>query len=431
MPYTTLPTEVELAFEVMPCNALRVAQEPGKIPHSCAYFRQWGTYHSFDYVLDGPPATPGIPTKVKYVGRAPLLPEPLSGCRKAAILGVGINPNLPGWQSSKRGALNPLFDDYRQYAHYFRYRAVDKLIVSGPDYLKAGGGAHDTPFSDFVLNIPPDANGDRLVNASLDPQSFYVAYQGLLDDLAKEMKWDKAHLQVGEDLAYMNMVACPSARWLTKKDDKDPALPPMTPAQKTGIVNECFRKRRYFKRQLLQSLPSVLLVISQNTTDAFLEEMQGNFSRGNPQPKERVLDLLERDVRLRYGTLPDGSTLEAKVIFSPHITGNPAEFAAARKKVMAQLVSAAQAGFLKLNNVSGHFVRPRGACLFCPMLEIGKCDYEKELQPLSLQGALTAATVTTAAVVQEKAVQMDLLDQMPSPAAEPVWDTEGDTNSGL
>jgi hypothetical protein len=57
------------------------------------------------------------------------------------------------------------------------------------------------------------------------------------------------------------------------------------------------------------------------------------------------------------------------------------------------------------------------------MLEIGKCDYEQELKPLSLQGALLAATATSAGVMKEKTVHMDLLEQMPSPAREPVWKT--------
>jgi len=38
-----LPTEVELAFEQMPCSALRFAQEPqDRTPHPCGYFRKWG-----------------------------------------------------------------------------------------------------------------------------------------------------------------------------------------------------------------------------------------------------------------------------------------------------------------------------------------------------------------------------------------------------
>jgi hypothetical protein len=159
--------------------------------------------------------------------------------------------------------------------------------------------------------------------------------------------------------------------------------------------------------------------------------MQGNFSKGNPQPNESVASLLDRDIRLRYGTLPDGTTLEARVIFSPHITGDAAAFAAARAKVLAQLISAAQGGFLRLNPASGHLQRPRGSCLFCPMLEIGKCDYEQELQPVSLQGALMSATATSASVMKEKAVHMDLLEQMPSPAAEPVWQTTDDIDPNL
>ena len=64
MPHTLLPLEVELLYETMPCNAMRVAQEPKTTaPHACAYFRQWGTYHSFDYVIDGPQPKPGIPTR--------------------------------------------------------------------------------------------------------------------------------------------------------------------------------------------------------------------------------------------------------------------------------------------------------------------------------------------------------------------------------
>src|SRR5205085_11940344 len=135
---TRLPTEVELVYEVMPCNALRTAQEPTGHPHPCTYFRKWGTYHSYDYVVEGPPPTRGIEQPTKYVGRAPALPEILSGCRKAPIMALGINPNLPGWWAHKRRWLAPLFDDYKQYAHYFRYRATAKLELTEADYERFG-----------------------------------------------------------------------------------------------------------------------------------------------------------------------------------------------------------------------------------------------------------------------------------------------------
>jgi hypothetical protein len=408
VPETRLPAEVELAYEVMSCQALRVAQEPGRTPHPCSYFRRWGTYHSYDYAIDGPPAEPGITFTTRYVGRAPLVPELLSGCRKAPIMALGINPNLPGWWPAHRGALNPLFDDYRQYAHYFRYRTREKLELTAADYERYGGGPQDTPFSDFELDVPADANGDRVVEVRLAAQKMYDGYQDLLDGLAEAMGWAGHGLTVGEDVTYGNMVASPSAKWTTQPDPKDPALPPMTEAERVGIVSECFRERRYFLRQLFQSLPPVLLIFSQSTANAFIGEMQSRFTSGAPQPQEPIEELGKRELRLRYGTLDDGRTLEGRVIFAPHITGNPAEFKPARDRVVAQLAEEATAGRIALNPKTGHLARAPGACVFCPMLEIGPCDYAEELVPISDAPQLTAGSPVTS-LLAEKAAQSALM----------------------
>ena len=66
---------------------------------------EWGSYHSFDYATAGPPEGPGIVQKVVYRGKTALVPEILSGCRKAPILSVGINPNLPGYWPPTRNAV--------------------------------------------------------------------------------------------------------------------------------------------------------------------------------------------------------------------------------------------------------------------------------------------------------------------------------------
>jgi len=407
MSETRIPTEVELAFEVMPCNALRVAQEPGKAPHPCAYFRSWGAYHSYDYETAGPPPEPGIVHPAQYLGRAPLVPEMLSGCRKAPILAVGINPNLPGWWPATRGSLNPLFDDTKQFAHYFRYRATAKLELPKADYTAFGGGAADTPFSGFELQVPVDAGGHRTVHLQLQNQKMYLAYQGLLDDLAAAMGWAGAKLAVGEDLSYGNMVACPSAKWTTRADPDDPQLPPMTEAQRQGIVGECFNERKYFLRQLFQSLPTVLLVFSQNTANAFIGGLQGRFSAGNPKVGDPVAALLDREVLLKYGDLPDGGVLDARVIFAPHPTGNPADWQAARPKVVAALAAATHAGRLLFRPETGHLARPSGSCVFCTMLEIGPCDYLDEIKPLAVPPALAAEGLPGTAV--DKPVQSALL----------------------
>ncbi len=423
---TRLPVEVELAYEVMSCQAVRVAQEPGKKPHPCSYFRRWGTYHSYDYTEDMPPPERGIVHKTRYVGRAPLVPELLSGCRKAPIMALGINPNLPGWWEYHRGALNPLFDDYRQYAHYFRYRAHAKLELSDEDYKRFGGGEHDKPDSDFELDIPPDADGNRVVEVKLARQKMYDGYQDLLEALADAMGWPKEKLAVGEDLSYGNMVASPSAKWTTKPDPKDPALPPMTEDERDGIVSECLRKRKYFLRQLFQSLPRVLLIFSQSTANAFNEEMGDRFSTGKPEPREALADLMEREVRLKFGDLPDGRMLDSRVIYSPHITGNPDEFGPARQRVIDQLVEEAKAGRIGFNAATGHLARPAGACVFCPMLEVGPCDYVDELEPLSEAPQLTAGS-PVADLQREKALQAELLAGVVE-AAPPVAEAWADTD---
>jgi len=381
MDQNQLPSEVELVFEVMPCNALRVAQQPGKVPHACSYFRQWGTYHSYDYEVDKAPPQRGIVQATQYIGRAPLLPELLSGCRKAPLMAVGINPNLPGWWPATRNSINPSFDDYRQYAHYFRYRETAKLDIPHDKYEEFRAGADDSPFAGNDLAVPKDAHGLRTIPIELQPMAMYQNYASLLDDLAKAMGWHGHRLSIGEDLSYGNMVACPSAKWINRPNPADPKMPPMSTAQQVGIVAECFHVRRYFLRQLFQSLPSILLIFSQSTTDAFLGEMSSHLTTGNAKPGDHIDDLLQREVRLEYGKVGN-RTLSARVIFSPHITGDPAHFGAARARVLAQLVEEARLGNIAYNSQSGHLHRSIGDCVFCTMLEIGPCDYLSELVSL-------------------------------------------------
>jgi hypothetical protein len=422
MEASRLPTEVELVYQVMPCNALRTAQEPGHDPHPCSYFRRWGRYHSYDYAAEGPPPQPGIVQESVYVGRGPLVPEVLSGCRKAPILAVGINPNLPGWWPATRSWVNPLFDDYQQYAHYFRYRAIAKLQLPPADYLAYGGGPANGPFSDHELEVPSDPQGRRRITVELQPQTMYAAYQRLLDTLAAAMGWPSQQLAVGEDLAYANMVACPSAKWTTKASPADPSLPAMTASERTGIVTECFHKRRYFLRQLFQSLPAVILIFSQNTANAFNGELRDRLVVGTPDPNEPLEELMGREVRLAYGELPDGSSLDARVIYSPHITGDPEHFAQARARVVAQLSDEAHAGRIRFNPASGHLSRPLGSCVFCPMLQIGPCDYLEELRPLT-GAAPVAAGIAADQLDQDKQLQAELLGGLPGPAGpvEPRW----------
>jgi hypothetical protein len=245
--------------------------------------------------------------------------------------------------------------------------------------------------------------------------SMYQAYQGLLDELALRQGWTGHALAVGEDLAYGNMVACPSAKWLTRRDPGDPKLPVMSSAVMAGIVAECFQGRRHFLRQLLQSLPAVLLVFSEATATAFITAMERSFTAGAPRPGEPIPALLARRIVLSYGRAPDGEELEARVIFAPHATGDPEAFAAQRARVVEALVEEARAGRIALSPATGHLVRPRGSCVFCgnALYRIGPCDYERELRPLGPAPAEPRAEILARPeqVASERTEQERLLER--------------------
>lgn len=412
-PVRVLPTEVELAIQLQPCLAERRTYERADEAHPCEFFADQGSFHAFDLREPGPPPTPNLVQPVRYAGRRRVTPEMLSGCRKAPIMAVGINPNLPVFWAGKHNSVLPVFDDVLQYAHHYRYRAIGKLQIPKAAYDQLRAGRDDDPIDGGPL---VDEGVD--VPVELADQRMYEAYQSLLDGLSAKMGWSKT-LTVGEDLSYGNMVACGSPRWITKPDPQLPRLPVMTRAQQRGIVEECFVNRRYFLRQLFQSLPKVLLVFSAATRDAFIQAMSGHFVEGNPQPGEDLEVLLNRRVVLRYGS-SGGKELRARVLFVPHASGNAAAFEAVRTKVVAALVKEAESGALVLE-ANGHLRRPSGGCTFCDnaLYKIGACDYKEQLQPLAsgLEEAGEDAGAPAAPELRERRVQEQLLRDFLTPGA--------------
>jgi hypothetical protein len=375
-----LPTEVELAVRIQACLAERRTYERADRAHPCEFFADQGSFHAYDLRTPSAPATPTTLQPVRYAGRRRIVPELLSGCRKAPIMAVGINPNLPAFWPGKHNSLQPVFDDLLQYVHHYRFRAIGKLEIEPEAYAALLHGRKDLP-----AGGPELAPVGTDLPVQLSNQAMYEAYQGLLDGLAAAAGWTGARLSVGEDLSYGNMIACGSPRWITQPDPARPGLPVMTRDQRDGIVDECFTRRRYFLRQLFHSLPRVLLVFGGATRDAMVSAMAGHFTAGAPQLGEDLDALLARRVVLRYGELPGGHELAARVIFVPHASGNPDGFAVARAKVIAALHEEVDGGALALDAASGHLVRSVGACAFCDnaLYRIAACDYASQLVPLA------------------------------------------------
>jgi hypothetical protein len=146
--------------------------------------------------------------------------------------------------------------------------------------------------------------------------------------------------------------------------------------------------------------------------------MEHSFIEGDPKVGEAIPALLARKIVVRYGKTSDGRELTARVIFTPHATGDPQAFAAERQKVIDILAEEASAGRIALNPDTGHLGRPPGGCLFCKnaLYQIGPCEYEKELVPLA-SGAVVPPTASTAqaasaqeAILRDKAEQTRLLE---------------------
>nr|WP_180204876.1 amidohydrolase family protein [Pseudomonas sp. SbOxS1]NYU04876.1 amidohydrolase family protein [Pseudomonas sp. SbOxS1] len=409
----TLPTEVELVLDVMPCQGLRRTYDSGSAPHPCGHFAEWGLHHSFDYAKSGPPPAPGVIQSAVYRGKRPLLPEVLSGCRKAPIMCVGINPNLPSWWD--HNALNPYFEDYLQYAHYFRYRSTAKLRMPEAAYAAALAGRQDGP--GVAEPLMPEGTE---IPVELHPVTMYLAYQSLLDGLADAEGWPAGKLVVGEDLSYANMVACPSARWTSRPNPQAPDLPLMGAKREQGIVSECFYERTHFLRQLLQSLPAVILVFSATTARPFITALKTHFSpQGAPSPDEDLDQLAQREIRLQYGHLADGTLLDARVLFMPHASANPAQFKVALPKTIEQLRQEVAAGRIRFRPQTGRLERPRGGCVFCTneLYRIGPCDYRAELRPLEVGavGPLDAAAAVPPDPLTERTTQERLLADFMAP----------------
>jgi len=381
-------------------------------PHPCGYFIEWGHYHSYDYRSGGPPESEQIVQPAVYAGKRPVMPELLSGCRKAPIVCVGINPNLPGWTSTTGNAIHPYFDDLLQYAHYFRYRTRDKLRIPQATYDALVGATDDGPDSTRPLIEIGSA-----IPVERSPVLMYQQYQTLLDGLAVRRKWQGHKLSVGEDIAYANMVACPSTRWVERQNNDDPEMPVMGTLRARGIVSECFYERRYFLRQLIQSMPPVILVFSSTTARQFISALTNRFSMGAPQVDEPLGELFTREIRLSYGTLDDGTVLDARVIFMPHASARPQEFAQVREPCIDQLTEEVDRGNLVFNPATGHLQRGRGSCVFCSnsLYRIGSCNYEAELRPLSLAAVQPLSASTAEKAPADKSVQLRMLEEFTNP----------------
>jgi hypothetical protein len=340
------PEEARVVWETMTCRGIRNYYESKN--HACRWFSQFGPFHAFDIPKEEPEY--GGEINAFYTGSRYQVPELLSGCRKAPIMSIGLNPNLRAVTQPWR--VYPYLDDIQQYAHHFRFRTTFKYSI-------------EREFYDSHLDNSGAAVFQKNEELPLKKEhvSMYMEYDKILQAFVERAGITDSGLSLGEDVSYYNFVACHSPRW------------DMDATTEGGIVNECYMKRQFFLKQLSQSMPGVVMLFGKPVMRSFVSNFRNAFKQDNvPDPDETYSKILEKN-----NFVMDIGGKEIRVIFSPHPTGARPWYVRlnALEKIVDALHDEYVNGRLIYDNEIKHFKRSKGACKFCSndLYFIGKCRY--------------------------------------------------------
>jgi len=243
-----------------------------------------------------------------------LNPQMLHGCRKSPIMTIGINPNLTGFWSGTKGSrwIYPAFKNYRRYAYYYRHRNVHQESVNldfirenlRPDgrliaeksgyiarlkrddverkitiHLKFEDGT-EAKFpqtwdieNHFVMvmdrswgNSKQFEKGDVLggfIDLPIDaeiPIEQNVRMIPILERLSSYLR-SRGHipnLEMSEDCAQLNMVACASPGWGDRLK-----------INKKQVIEHCIMQNAWVVKQLIQSRPKVIIFSGRSAFNLF------------------------------------------------------------------------------------------------------------------------------------------------------------------
>jgi len=284
------------------------------------------------------------------VGKRYLVPELLSGCRRAPIMSVGLNPNLRGATQPER--IYPYFDDIQQYAKHFRYRTTFKYSIADDFYQ-----------SHLVDGIFVLKEGER-VPMDREYVSMYVKYDAILTAFKNAINVQDADLSLGDDVSYYNFVVCHSPGWN------------MDSATEKGIVEECFDNRGFFRKQFEQSMPKAVIIFGKAIMKKFVAKYREEFDPNNvPDPNDNYANILANN---KYVMTLKGKRI--RVIFSPHPQAISGVYYSlnAQDRIVDALKEEYEAGNLEIDPKTKHFKRTDVDCKFCDndIFYIGDCGFQ-------------------------------------------------------
>ncbi len=326
--------------------------------------------------------------------RPPSFPEAevIDGCRKAPIMTIGINPNLTAFAPGQTGAAwcYPSFtsdngtDAWAKYAWYYRYRSVyqeridlnfarrfilpeGRVLATADGVLNAANRPDDSPAwtiairydgdaADTVIHLPgvigdfpyvtlfdaaPPNNrfkaGDVLAGRISVPggirmeiqqqqQGYYMQFVPVLEQFQETLRkaGHDANLRIGEDVSQIDMVACASPHW-------NPGFLGGTPASVRQIVDNCVSQNAWAMKQIIQSRPAILYIVSQSSWKMFYEAFGAFIRRRTPistMPVDADFTLLHETTdpndpcTFEVHTTIDGQTYDCvtRIIITPHFS---------------------------------------------------------------------------------------------------------------
>jgi hypothetical protein len=331
-PFPDDPLEVKLAYQVRSCGTCSFFWPEKKSAQPYGPYTTYDFIGNVPYAAQYLPGAVAS-SWVLGTTRPPAFPEPeiMDGCRKAPIMTIGINPNLTAFAPGQTGAAwcYPSFasdnetDAWVKYAWYYRYRSIfqerldldfvrrfilpeGRIFAARPGHVTTAQRVDDNPAwtlqvrydgdpSDTVIQLPgvlgdfpyvtlfdafPPNNvfkaGDVIagrlavpggirVDIQQQPQAYYVQFAPVLDRFEQTLHnlgHANASLRIGEDVCQLDMIACASPHW-------NPGFLGGTPLAVNQIVDNCVSKNAWVVKQLVQTQPAVLYIVSGSSWNMF------------------------------------------------------------------------------------------------------------------------------------------------------------------
>jgi nucleoside phosphorylase len=389
------PIEVKLAYQVRSCGTCSFFWPEKKTDQPYGPYTAYDFQGSTPFAAPFKSTTNAAPWLLGR-SHPPVFPEAevIDGCRKAPIMTIGINPNLTAFAPGQTGAAwcYPSFtsdnatDAWTKYAWYYRYRSVyqeridfdfarnfilpeGRVLATSDGYITAANRPDDSPVwtiavrydgdaADTAIALPgvkgdfpyvtlfdsgPPHNrfkaGDVLAGRMSVPggirleiqqqqQGYYMQFVPVLEQFQDTLRkaGHDANLRIGEDVSQIDLVACASPHW-------NPEFLGGTPESVKQIVDNCVSLNTWAMKQIIQSRPAVLYIVSQSSWKMFNDAFGAFICRKtpiSPIPVDTDFTLLRETTNpdnpctFEVHTTIDGRPYDCvtRIVITPHFSYN-------------------------------------------------------------------------------------------------------------